>query len=60
VKRLESNDKSVLAIPRLGEISGEEIQKQIAQFIATNNINLDTVTIWETEDKGTITINLDD
>ena len=60
VKRLDSNDKSVLAIPRLGEINAEEIQKQIEQFIETNDIDLDTVTIWETEDKGTITINLED
>ncbi len=58
IKRIESRDVDIVVIPRLGEIEEKEIQKQISLFLQTNNIDLDTVTIWETEDNGTITINI--
>lgn len=58
IRRIESKDLDVLAIPRLGQIEEREIQIQMKFFLQTNNIDLGTVTIWETEDNGTITINV--
>lgn len=58
IKRIENNDLDILVIPRLGQMEEKEIQKQMNLFLHINNINLDTVTIWETEDTGTITINI--
>jgi hypothetical protein len=59
MKRIEANDSDVLSIPRLGEIDEDEVQNHIERFLASNNIDLETVTIWDAED-GTITIKLDD
>jgi hypothetical protein len=58
IKRIENNDLNILSIPRLGQMDGKEIKTQMNLFMQTSNIDLDTVTIWETEDKGTITINI--
>ncbi len=58
IRRIENNDWNILALPRLGQMEGIEIQKQLNLFIRTSNINLDTVTIWETEEKGTITVSI--
>jgi hypothetical protein len=58
IKRIENNDLNILSIPRLGQMEGKEIKTQMNLFMQTSNIDLDTVTIWETEDKGTITINI--
>jgi hypothetical protein len=58
IKRIENNDLNIVAIPRLGQMEEREIKTQMDLFMQTSNIDLDTVTIWETEDKGTITINI--
>jgi hypothetical protein len=58
IKRIENNDLNIVAIPRLGQMEEREIKMQMNLFMQTSNIDLDTVTIWETEDKGTITINI--
>jgi len=58
IKRIENNDLNIVAIPRLGQMEEREIKMQMNLFMQTSNIDLDTVTIWETEDKGTIIINI--
>jgi hypothetical protein len=60
IRRIDNNDLSIVAIPRLGEINEAENQKQVELFVNSNKVNLDTVTIWETEDEGTITIKIPD
>jgi len=58
IRRIENKDLDILAIPRLGQMEEREIQRQMNLFLQTNNIDLDIVTIGETEGNGTITINV--
>lgn len=60
IKRIENNDLSIMVIPRLGQMEEREIKTQMNLFMQTSNIDLDTVTTWETEGKGTITININE
>src|SRR6478736_3229513 len=52
IRRIENKDLDILAIPRLGQMEEREIQRQMNLFLQTNNIDLDIVTIGETEGNG--------
>jgi hypothetical protein len=56
--RIDKNDLSILAIPRLGQKTEIGIQEQIKSLLQINSIDLGTVTIWETDDEGIITIKI--
>jgi hypothetical protein len=56
--RIDKNDLSILAIPRVGQKTELEIQEQIKSFLEINSIDLGIVTIWETDDEATITIKI--
>lgn len=62
IKRIENNDLSILAVPRLGNLQNGDDDKFISQridsFLNLNAIDIQTVNIWEVEEEGTITIDL--
>ena len=59
IKRIEHNDNTILALPRLGELEDEEqLQEKIDSFINLNAIDLEKTSIWEVEESGDITINI--
>ncbi len=57
MQRIEKKDTSIIDIPRLGDNRNVDINKEVEMFLSTHHIDIDTVTIWETED-GTISIDL--
>ena len=62
IKRIENKDVTIISLPRLGNSANTEdtefISQQIDSFFNLNSINIDTATIWEVEEGGTITIDL--
>ena len=62
IKRIESKDVEIISFPRLGNSANldntEFISQQIESFLNLNSINVQTATIWEVEENGTITIDL--
>ena len=62
IRRIENKDASIISLPRLGnsksETETETVSQQLEGFLNLNSINIETVTIWEVEENGTITIDL--
>lgn len=62
VKRIENKDNTIISLPRLGDstkaFDTTLILQQADGFLNLNSINIETVTIWEVEEGGTITIDL--
>lgn len=62
IRRIENKDVSIISLPRLGNYQNtadtEFISLQIDSFLNLNSINIETATIWEVEESGTITIDL--
>ena len=56
MRRIDNEDSGILSIPLANE--NREVQEQIDQFLNLNSINIDTATIWETEDPS-ITFQVD-
>lgn len=56
MKRIDSEHSDILSIP-LADESGS-VQEQIDRFLNLNSIDIDTATIWETEDPS-ITFQVD-
>lgn len=58
IKRIENKDATIISLPRLGNLAPESISQEITSFINLNSINLDSLTIWEIDEDGTIKIDL--
>jgi hypothetical protein len=62
IRRIENKDVSIILLPRLGNsqnaVDTEFISQQAESFLNLNSINIETATIWEVEESGTITIDL--
>jgi hypothetical protein len=62
IRRIENKDASIISLPRLGNskisTDTELITLQINSFLNLNSINIETTTIWEVEQTGTITIEI--
>jgi hypothetical protein len=62
IRRIENKDVTIISLPRLGNSPNtadtEFIYQQTDSFLNLNSINIETATIWEVEDSGTITIDL--
>ena len=62
IRRIESKDVSIISLQRLGNSANvdntEFISQQVESFLNLNSINIETATIWEVEESGTITIDL--
>ncbi|WP_264565775.1 hypothetical protein [Flavobacterium sp. N3904] len=61
IKRIENKDKSIIALPRFGKLNGEvdkNISEEIDTFLNLNSINIDSTSIWEIDETGSVTINL--
>lgn len=62
IRRIENKDVSIISLPRLGNSANvdntEFISQQAESFLILNSINIETATIWEVEESGTITIDL--
>jgi len=62
IRRIENKDVTIISLPRLGNSTNtadtEFISQQTDSFLNLNSINIETATIWEVEESGTITIDL--
>ena len=62
IRRIENEDITIIPLPRLGSSlnadNTEFISQQADSFLNLNSINIETATIWEVEEAGTITIDL--
>jgi hypothetical protein len=62
IRRIENKDVSIISLPRLGNSANvdntEFTSQQAESFLNLNSINIETATIWEVEESGTITIDL--
>ena len=62
IRRIENKDVTIILLPRLGSPTNvpatELIAQQLNRFLKTNSIDIETATIWEVEESGTITIDL--
>lgn len=62
IKRIENKDNTIISLPRLGNSINVSdttfISQQADSFLILNSINIETATIWEVEESGTITIDL--
>lgn len=62
IRRIENQDVAIISLPRLGNSANvdnpELIYQQAENFLLLNSINIETATIWEVEENGTITIDL--
>ena len=62
IRRIENKDVAIISLPRLGNSANvdnpELIYQQAENFLLLNSINIETATIWEVEENGTITIDL--
>jgi len=56
MKRIDNENSDILSIPLADESS--PVQEQIDTFLNLNSIDIDTATIWETEDPS-ITFQVD-
>ena len=64
IKRIENKDITIIKLPRLGNAENSNRKDYISleadEFIISHSINIETATIWEIEESGTIKINLKD
>lgn len=64
MKRIENNDKSIIALPRFGELTEkndmENISERIDSFINLNAISIDNSSVWEIDEIGSVTFDLRD
>ena len=62
IRRIENKDVTIISLPRLGNSPNtadtEFISQQTYSFLNLNSIDIETATIWEVEESGTITIDL--
>lgn len=62
IKRIENKDNTIISLPRLGNSINVSdttfISQQADNFLNLNYINIESATIWEVEESGTITIDL--
>jgi len=62
IRRIENKDVTIISLPRVGNSPNtadtEFISQQTDSFLNLNSINIETATIWEVEESGTITIDL--
>jgi hypothetical protein len=62
IRRIENKDVAIISLPRLSNSPNTADTKFISQqtesFLNLNSINIETATIWEVEESGTITIDL--
>lgn len=62
IRRIENKDVSIISLPRLGNSANGDnsafISQQIESFLNLNSIKIESTTIWEVEENGTITIDL--
>jgi hypothetical protein len=58
LKRIENDSNSIIALPRFGEIIEEDLISKMDSFLNLNAINLESVSLWEVEELGDITIDL--
>jgi len=62
IRRIENKDVAIISLPRFGNSVNvdnlEFISQQTESFLNLNSINIETATIWEVEENGTITIDL--
>ena len=60
IKRIENEEDSVIPIPQIDSkfdhTDNKFISKKINHFIKQNNINIETLTIWHTSEKESLTI----
>jgi len=60
IKRIESKNESIIPLPRLGAGTTEEfISQQIEDFLTLNSINMETLSLCEVEEDGTITFKIE-
>ena len=64
LKRIQNNSEDILAIPKLTEDENEKsldadyVLQKAEKFLNINSINLEIVSIWETEGTGSITFKM--
>ena len=62
IRRIENQDVAIISLPRLNNSTSVEnpelISQQAENFLLLNSINIETATIWEVDENGTITIDL--
>ena len=62
IRRIENKDVAIISLPRLNNSTSVEnpelISQHVENFLLLNSINIETATIWEVEENGTITIDL--
>jgi len=62
IRRIETKDTSIISLPRLGDSSNTADNSLIAQqadiFLNINSISIEVATIWEIDEEGTITVDL--
>ncbi|WP_338813334.1 hypothetical protein V9L05_18395 [Bernardetia sp. Wsw4-3y2] len=62
IRKIENNDTTIISLPRLGNspnaMETEFISQQLDSFLNLNCIDIETATIWEVEEGGTVTIDL--
>ena len=62
IRRIENKDAAIISLPRLNNSTSVEnpelISQHVENFLLLNSINIETATIWEVEENGTITIDL--
>ncbi|MCC9072168.1 hypothetical protein LNQ49_11305 [Flavobacterium sp. F-65] len=58
LKRIENDSNSIIVLPRFGEIIEEDLISKMDSFLNLNAINLESVSLWEVEELGDITIDL--
>jgi hypothetical protein len=61
IRRIENDDISIISLPRTNKgenTSDEYINQKIETFLNLNSINIKTVSIWDIDTVGSVTINL--
>ena len=62
MQRIENNDKSIIVLPRFGELTEkndkENISKKIDSFINLNAISIDNSSVWEIDETGSVTFDI--
>jgi len=63
MKRIDANDKSIIALPRTSEkitLTQDVLNEKIESFLDLNTIDVNIATIWDIDEIGSVTINLVD
>lgn len=61
MKRIETNDESILYIPPKGITDEEQIGEAILEFLETNQMDLSTASVWlPSDENSSITFNIDE